>query len=442
MKSFKTSGLVIALLMCLVGLKADGDSDDEGIDAASRRLSMFSLDSDVGAMGRSNSIASSSSFTDELSALLRKGYLAQLQLRVLSSIRIDDSHINTVLFSPDGRYIALGAGSKVYIFTTTDLQHLVTFSDCSGTIIAFSPDSDCVALACGDTVQIWGIESRTCLSMLDAGANSITSLAFSPQGERFAAASGDGTIRMWNFPGYEFAAVLTGHTSPVNSIAFSPNGNYLISGSGYAAHDLRHPFSKNGDNTVRLWNVTTGQCEQKLERHTTPVVSVSFAAAGACIVSKAYQRDVEGVDQGLVIFWNLKTKQCMKLTGNVSFVNSSSFSPGGAYAASAALNNRIQFLDLANKGKLLQTLNGHEAAIVATALSLDGRYLASVSCDGVVKVWGYAGTEAEALAVCNRALTKHLTKSESFRRSVSQGASDFTESLQNMKRRLSRDGSE
>ena len=40
--------------------------------------------------------------------------------------------------------------------------------------------------------------------------------------------------------------MLTGHTNAVKSVTFSPNGQTIASGSQ--------------DGTIRLWNVTSGQC--------------------------------------------------------------------------------------------------------------------------------------------------------------------------------------
>ena len=60
---------------------------------------------------------------------------------------------------------------------------------------------------------------------------------------------------------------LEGHASPVYSVAFSPDGSRLASGSD--------------DQTVRVWNIATGQVEQTLEGHSATVWSVAFSPDGS-----------------------------------------------------------------------------------------------------------------------------------------------------------------
>ena len=56
--------------------------------------------------------------------------------------------------------------------------------------------------------------------------------------------SGDNTVRVWDSTtGKEVARML--HEGPVNAVSFSPDGRLVVSGSG--------------DKTVRVWDSTTGK---------------------------------------------------------------------------------------------------------------------------------------------------------------------------------------
>ena len=59
----------------------------------------------------------------------------------------------------------------------------------------------------------------------------VNSVSFSPDGRTLASGSYDDTIRLWEVSTGRHLRTLTGHTSLVFSVSFSPDGQTLASGS-------------------------------------------------------------------------------------------------------------------------------------------------------------------------------------------------------------------
>jgi hypothetical protein len=72
----------------------------------------------------------------------------------------------------------------------------------------------------------------------------VTSCAFSPDGRYALSASSDDTLRLWEVATGQELRRFTGHTDWVHGCAFSPDGRYALSASA--------------DHTLRLWEVATG----------------------------------------------------------------------------------------------------------------------------------------------------------------------------------------
>ena len=211
------------------------------------------------------------------------------------------------------------------------------------------------------------VEGQMPDTFLAGHTGDVNSVAFSPDGKTITSGSSDNTIRLWDVSTGTEIRTLQGHTDDVNSVAFSPDGKTIASGSS--------------DGTVKLWDVATGTVKATLKGHWNLVRSVAFSPDGKTIASgSSGNTDIR--------LWDAATgtlKTTMEVF--VDTVWSVVFSPDGkTIANSGSRNATLQFRDAAT-GSLKATLEGHMAGVQSVVFSPDGKTIASGSFDGTVKLW-------------------------------------------------------
>jgi len=190
--------------------------------------------------------------------------------------------VQSVVFSPDGRYLAVGTsgGSSVQLIDTSSWQVIRTFEGHSShvTSVAFSPDGRLLASGSADrTIKLWEVATGQEVRTL---SGSVWSVAFSSDG-RLLASGSFGEIKLWEVATGQLVRTLSGHTGSVTSVAFSPDGQLLASGSA--------------DKTIKLWEVATGQEVRTLSGHTGPVLLVAFSPDGRLLASGSLDHNNQAV---------------------------------------------------------------------------------------------------------------------------------------------------
>jgi hypothetical protein len=140
---------------------------------------------------------------------------------------------------------------------------------------------------------------------LTGHADGVWGVAFSPDGRLLATTSADDTVRLWEVAtGQPHGPPLTGYNAQVNGVTFSPDGRLLATASS--------------DRAVRLWEVATGQPHgPPLSGHTNEVYGVAFSPDGRLLATTSADQTVRLWDSK---FTSWLASGCALVKRNLSLV--------------------------------------------------------------------------------------------------------------------------
>lgn len=235
--------------------------------------------------------------------------------------------------------------------------------------VSFSPDGKFLAAGAGtwDTpgrLTLWDVVARRPKWVRDEKLG-IANLTYSPDGETIATAGYDHIGRLIDAETGEERVKLEGHAAGVNSVSFSPDGKRL------ATAGL--------DKLVKIWDVETGTELASLTGHEDLAISVAFAPDGRHVASAGRDRKA--------LLWDIETQQIVHaFEGHGYWIQQVVFSPDGKWLATASYDHTARVWD-ADTGRLLSTLAGAQGTVPSVAFVPNSMELATVSEDKKVRFY-------------------------------------------------------
>lgn len=204
----------------------------------------------------------------------------------------------------------------------------------------------------------------------------ITCLQFS--GNTIVSGSDDNTLKVWNATTGKCMRTLTGHTGGVWSSQMS--GNLIVSGST--------------DRMLRVWNAETGECIHTLYGHTSTVRCLHLHD----------NKVVSGSRDATLRVWDVTSGACEHvLVGHVAAVRCVQYN--GRLVVSGAYDYMVKVWN-PDREECLHTLQGHTNRVYS--LQFDGVHVVSGSLDTSIRVWDVETGQCRHTLMGHQSLTSGM----------------------------------
>lgn len=246
------------------------------------------------------------------------------------------------------------------------------------TALALSADNTRLYYGLGSQVLSWQLFNRSAAGApISVPKGDVTALAISASGDRLVAGSSRGAVVIAELPAGKVIASADA-SAAVTSVAFSPTGNYFAAGTT--------------DETVVVFYARSGERAYKLDDQKSVVQSVRFSPDGRMLVAAGKDGTVRFYDVNL-------QKQVRAFQVAADQLHAAEVSRDGAYVGISArkididlMRNRrtdTRFITIRDfkTGEELASIQAHEKDIAGLSFFPDPRFVATGGQDGQVKIW-------------------------------------------------------
>ncbi len=310
-----------------------------------------------------------------LAALAHDCLSAPLVTSPTQMLTLNPSGLNCLAVQSSGRLIACGGQDpSIYSLTRVDdetLARKASIATSSPVIraLAFSPDGQFLAAATGDhRIRIIRLDDGAVIKTMEGHHGMIRALAIDPESRLLASTGFDGSIRLWRFPFGPQLKVIELGKAEIFSLGMAKSGQVLVSAGA--------------DCQVRAWSLPEGNLLRSLEGHTDTITNLAVSSEGDLAVSAARNEEIR--------VWNVNSGRLLRsLQTSQGAITALGLHPNEQMVIAASQASRTTSLALwsLSTGQMLDELKGHKATITGMALSADGNWLYSCDLAGALFAW-------------------------------------------------------
>jgi WD40 repeat protein len=271
----------------------------------------------------------------------------------------DGLYVRDLVFSKDARYaygsLAGNAAIRQWDVATGDAVHRFTTSESPAISLAISPDGRLVAAghaALRHDNDYWN-DPESCV------------------------------VRLWDLESRTVVRELHGHSGPVGDVAFTPDGRYLLS-VATSEHSESGTFYRSRDDTVRLWEVSTGR-EIARYHMQERVIQIAVSPDGRSFVTVGVSIRLWRLPQFAPPTQSQELVEIRQFEGHGDRVYCVGSSADGRYVVSASRDQTVRLWDMTT-GEQVKQFKA-DVPLRSVDMSRDGRILAAGGHNQTVTVW-------------------------------------------------------